>query len=107
MFSRHDICDADWDRIKDLLPGRSGQHGGVGNDNRLFVDAIRYLAETGVAWADLPRHFGKSNSLWQRYNRWCKNGVRQKIAEALRDGDTQWLSADSSCVRAAGGAAGA
>ena len=71
MFRRHDISDADWDRIKDLLPARSGQHGGVANDNRLFVDAIRYLAETGVAWADLPRHFGKSISLWQRYYRWC------------------------------------
>ena len=60
MFSRHDISDADWDRIKDLLPGRPGQHGGVGNDNRLFVDAIRYLAKTGIAWADL----GERLSCW-------------------------------------------
>lgn len=107
MFSRHDISDADWDRIQDLLPGRPGQHGGVGNDNRLFVDAIRYLAKTGIAWADLPTHFGKPNSLWQRYNRWCRNGVWQKIAAALRDDDTEWLSVDSSCVRATGAAAGA
>lgn len=107
MFSRHDIRDADWERIKDLLPGRPGQHGGVGNDNRLFVDAIRYLAKTGIGWADLPIHFGKSNSLWQRYNRWCRAGVWQKIAAALRDDDTEWLSVDSSCVRATGAAAGA
>jgi transposase len=107
MFSRHDLSDADWERIKDLLPGQPGQHGGVGNDNRLFVDAIRYLAKTGIAWADLPTHFGKPNSLWQRYNRWCRNGVWQKIADALRDDDTQWLSVDSSCVRATAAAAGA
>lgn len=107
MFSRHDMSDADWDRIKDLLPGQPGQHGGVGNDTRLFVDAIRYLAKTGIAWADLPIHFGKSNSLWQRYNRWCRNGVWQKIADALRDDDTEWLSVDSSCVRATTAAAGA
>ena len=107
MFSRHDLSDADWDRIQDLLPGRPGQHGGVGNDNRLFVDAIRYLAKTGIAWADLPTHFGKPNSLWQRYNRWCQRGVWQKIADTLRDDDTEWLSVDSSCVRAAAAAAGA
>jgi transposase len=107
MLSRHDICDADWDRIKDLLPGRPGQHGGVGKDNRLFVNAIRYLAKTGVAWADLPAHFGKPNSLWQRYNRWCRNGVWERIAGALRDRDTEWLSVDSSCVRASVAAAGA
>jgi transposase len=107
MFSRHDLSDADWGRIKDLLPGRPGQHGGVGKDNRRFVDAIRYLAKTGIAWADLPTHFGKPNSLWQRYNRWCRTGVWGRIAAALRDDDTEWLSVDSSCVRSTGAAAGA
>ena len=107
MFSRHDLPDAHWDRIKDLLPGRAGRHGGVGNDNRLFIDAIRYLAKTGIAWADLPTHFGKPNSLWQRYNRWCRRGVWQEVAAALRDDDTEWLSVDSSCVRAHPCAAGA
>ena len=107
MFSRHDLPDADWDRIKDLLPGRPGQHGGVGKDNRLFIDASRYLAKTGIAWADLPTYFGKPNSLWQRYNRWCRVGVWQRIAAALRDDDTEWLLAGSSCVRAHPSAAGA
>jgi transposase len=107
MFSRHDLSDAHWNRIKHLLPGQKGQHGGVAVDNRRFVDAIRYLAKTGIAWADLPIYFGKSNSLWQRYNRWCQKGVWQRIAAALRDNDTEWLSVDSSCVRATGSAAGA
>ena len=71
MLSRHDISDDHWSRIKDLLPGQVGGHGGVGNDTRLFVNAVRYLAKTGIAWADLPTCFGTSNSLWQRYNRWC------------------------------------
>ena len=107
MLSRHDLPDADWDRIEPLLPGRAGGHGGVGRDNRLFVDAIRYLAKTGIAWADLPTCYGKPNSRWQRYNRWCRRGVWRRIAAALRDGDTEWVSVDSSCVRATGAAAGA
>lgn len=107
MLSRHDIGDADWERVRDLLPGRAGQHGGVGADNRLFVDAIRYLAKTGIAWADLPTCYGKPNSVWQRYNRWCLRGVWVRVAEALRDDDAEWLSIDSSCVRATVAAAGA
>lgn len=107
MFSRHDIRDDHWDRIKDLLPGQAGGHGGVAADNRRFIDAIRYLAKTGIAWADLPVYFGKPNSLWQRYNRWCERGVWARIAAALRDDDTEWLSVDSSCVRGSLAAAGA
>ena len=107
MSSRHDIKDEDWNRIAPFLPGQKGGHGGVGNDTRLFVNAIIYIAMTGIAWADLPHCYGKWNSVWYRYSRWCKIGVWQKIAAELRDGDTEWLCVDSSCVRATGAAAGA
>ena len=107
MCSRHDIEDDAWAVIEPLLPGRRGGHGGVADDNRKFVDAIRYPCETGVAWRDLPHRFGSSNSLWQRCNRWCRTGVRQRIAAALGDEDAEWLATDSSCVRAAPAAAGA
>ena len=51
MAHRHAISDADWDRIKDLLPGRPGQHGGVARDNRRFLDAVLWIARTGAAVA--------------------------------------------------------
>ena len=66
MFSRHDISDEDWKRI---LPGQAGGYSGVGFDTRLFVNAIIYIAVTGIAWADLPHCHGKSKSVWQRYDR--------------------------------------
>ncbi len=107
MHSRHDISDAHYNRIKHLLPGQPGGHGGVALCNRTFINAIRYLLKTGVAWADLPYCFGAWNSIWQRYNRWCKTGVWQKIAAVLCDEDREWISVDSSCVRAHVAAAGA
>ncbi len=107
MLSRHDRSDDHWGRIRHLLPGQAGGHDGVGNDTRLFINAIRYLAKTGTAWADLPTCYGRPNSLWQRYNRWCQRGVWARVAAALRDDDTEWLSVDSSCVRANVAAAGA
>ncbi|HBN76889.1 MAG TPA: hypothetical protein DD473_13940 [Planctomycetaceae bacterium] len=56
--NHHDINDDDWACIEHLLPGRVGGQGGVGKNNRLFIDAIRYLAKTSVAWSDLPYFYG-------------------------------------------------
>ena len=107
MLSRHDLSAAHWPPIQRLLPGQAGGHGGVGNDTRLFINAIRSPARTGIAWADLPTRYGKPNSLWQRYNRWRRTGVGAKIAAELRDDDAEWLGVDSPRVRAAVAAAGA
>ena len=63
MPHRHAISDADWDRIKDLLPGRPGQTGWLAKDNRLFIDAVLWIAKTGAPWRDLPERFGNWNSV--------------------------------------------
>jgi transposase len=107
MQHRHAISDADWVRIKDLLPGRPGQHGGVAGDNRLFIDAVLYVARTGVPWADLPPRFGNPNSIWRRFNRWAEAGRWDPILAALRDPDLDLLILDSTAVRAHPCAAGA
>jgi transposase len=107
MLPRHAISDADWDRIKDLLPGQRGQHGGVARDNRLFVDAVLYVARTGIPWEDLPARFGKYNSVWRRFDRWARKGIWDRILNALRDPDLDRLILDSTVIRAHPCAAGA
>ena len=107
MLHRHAISDEQWDRIKDLLPGRRGQHGGVARDNRLFIDAILYIARTGIPWEDLPARFGKWNSIWRRFDRWAAKGRWDPILAALRDPDLDVLILDSTAVRAHPCAAGA
>src|SRR5581483_12480488 len=107
MLPRHAISDADWDRIKDLLPGQPGQHGGVARDNRRSIDAVLWIARTGAAWEDLPERFGKPNSAWRRFDRWCRKGVWKRVMGALRDEDLEWLILDSTAVRAHPCAAGA
>ena len=42
MTRRYALRDDQWERIKDLLPGREGHVGVTARDNRLFVDAVLY-----------------------------------------------------------------
>jgi transposase len=107
MLARHAISDTDWDRIKDLLPGREGQTGWIAEDNRLFIDAVLWIAKTGAPWRDLPERFGKWNSVWKRFDRWAHKGTWKLVFEALQDSDLEWLVLDSTVIRAHPCAAGA
>ena len=107
MRHRHAISDEDWDRIKDLLPGQPSQHGKVAKDNRLFIDAVLWIAKTGAPWRDLPERFGPWGSVWKRFDRWAKKGVWERVFAALRDPDLEWMIIDSTVVRAHQHAAGA
>jgi transposase len=107
MGHRHAISDANWERIKYFLPGKAGDSGWVAKDNRLFIDAILYVAKTGVPWRDLPERFGKWDTVFKRFNRWSKKGTWQAVFESLQDSDLEWLILDSTVVRAHPCAAGA
>ena len=106
MGRRHEVSDSDWERIKDLLPGQPGQHGGIAEDNRRFVNAVLYVAKTGIPWRDLPERLGHWNSQWRRFDRWAKAGRFAAVAAALADPDLDVLILDSTVVRAHACAAG-
>lgn len=107
MRHRHAITDTDWDRIKDFLPGRPGQRGVTATDNRLFIDAVLWIAKTGAPWRDLPERFGNWNSVWRRFDRWARKGVWRQVFAQLQDPDLERLILDSTIIRAHPHAAGA
>jgi transposase len=104
---RHEISDEHWDKIKDLLPGKPGDPGRTAEDNRSFVNAVLWIARTGAPWRDLPDRFGEWNSVFQRFNRWCKHGVWARLLQAWQDPDLECLMLDSTVIRAHQHAAGA
>ena len=99
MLHRHALTDEQWDRIQDLLPGKLGDPGRSGQDNRLFVDAVLYVAKTGVPWRDLPERFGNWNSLWRRFDRWCEKGIWEAIVQELGQLDFEELQLDSTSIK--------
>ena len=107
MGHRHAISDEQWACLESLLPGRPGDSGWTSKDNRLFIDAVLYVARTGVPWEDLPPRLGNWNSQWRRFDRWAKKGRWGPALAALRDPDLDVLILDSTAVRAHPCAAGA
>jgi len=109
MRYRHSVSDEVWERIKDRLPGNGTGPGVKAADNRLFVDGVLFLAKTGIGWRDLPERYGKWNSVFQRFNRWAKAGVWERIFKDLNDPDhgLKALMIDSTIVRANQEASGA
>ncbi len=103
---RHEIADDHWDRIKDFLPGQAGDPGVTAKDNRLFVNAVLWIAKTGAPWRDLPERFGPWGSVWKRFDRWGAKGVWKRVFEELQDPDLEWMIIDSTVVRARQHAAG-
>src|SRR3974377_728263 len=105
-------CDAlrddQWERIKDFVPGgRKGKRGPRTN-NRLFLDALLWMARSGGRWGALPEGFGGYQSVKRRYYRWVEMGVLDKMLAVLaREADLEWLMIDSTIVRAHQHAAGA
>jgi transposase len=107
-MNRHGLSDRQWERIEDLIPGKAGDRGMTGRDNRSFIDAVLWIARTGAPWRDLPPAFGNWNSVFRRFSRWAEAGVWQRLFEALADDpDFEYVILDATIVRAHQHAAGA
>ena len=60
------------------------QRGNVKNQTLQVLNAILYVAENGCKWRGLPNRFGNWHTIYTRMNRWAKNGVLDRIFEALQ-----------------------
>jgi transposase len=102
------LRDDQWERIESLLPGKPTDPGRTGTDNRLFIEAVLWVARTGSPWRDLPEVFGRWNSVYRRFARWSERGEWHRVFETLaQDADFEEVFLDSTSVRAHQHAAGA
>jgi len=78
--------------------------------DRLFVEAILFLARTGTPWRDLPKCFGAWDAVYNRFRRWENRGIWRGLFERLPGADLETvkiLLIDSTSIRAHPHAAGA
>lgn len=101
------LVDRQWARLAPLVPGKAGDRGATGRDNRRFVEAVLWIARTGAPWRDLPAELGRWNSQHRRFSRWSAKGVWQRLFEAMADDpDFEYVIIDATIVRAHQHAAG-
>ena len=101
MAKRYELTDRQWQRISDLLPGKAGDPGRTGADNRLFVNGVLWVLRSGAHWHDLPARYGKWKTVHKRFTRWAKAGVWERVFASLsKDLDNEYLRLDTTLVRA-------
>jgi putative transposase len=98
---RYELTEAQWLRIAPLLPGKVGDPGRSGADNRLFVNGVLWVLRSGAFWQHLPERYGKWKTVHVRFTRWAKAGVWEKVfADLIKDRKNEYLMLDSTLVRA-------
>ena len=111
---REQLTDAQWERLRPLLPPQKPQTGRPAHDHRRILEAILWLDRTGAPWRDLPPELGRWQTVSSRFYRWRQQGVWARVLAALQTqadarGELDWLLhyLDSTVIRAHQHAAGA
>ena len=101
------LSDEEWARIEPYLPrGRRGAHR---VDDRRVISGIIHMLKTGARWRDCPADYGPYTTIYNRFNRWSKQGVWEDVFYALSgsSGVVSTTAVDSTHVKAHRSAAGA
>jgi len=100
------LSDREWATIEPHLPkGRRGAHR---VDDRRVISGIVHMLRSGARWRDCPEVYGPYTTVYNRFNRWSRQGVWSEIFYALTGvRDVVSGAIDSTYVKAHRSAAGA
>ena len=114
-MSRYNLTDREWNAIRVYLPAeRPRKAGRPWIPHRQVINGILWVLRTGCIWAEVPSEFGKAKTIYNRFWRWSREGLWNRIfGELIRYRNstgkvnrTVWCI-DSSVIRAHRVAAGA
>ena len=97
-MGRYELTEFEWKTIQPLLPNKP--RGVPRVDDRRVLNGIFWVLRSGSPWADVPERYGPPTTIYNRFNRWRKAGVWDKLMDAIieaHDGKVQMI--DSSSVR--------
>jgi len=98
-MSRYYLTVFEWRVIEPQLPNQS--RGVPRVDDRRALNGIFWVLRSGAPWRDLPERYGPRTTCYDRFNRWRKAGVWDRLMDAIiaaHDGTIQMI--DSISIRA-------
>ena len=102
------LDDETWQEIEDFLHNCPRAYVGNREKCRRFIEGCLWILRIGSQWRFLPDVYGKWNTVYKRFARWCDHHVWRHLHEYfIDDPDLEYLLADSTIVRAHPCAAGA
>jgi transposase len=97
-MGRYELMDSEWKAIEPCLPNKPRGVPRV-NDRRV-LNGIFWVLRSGARWADLPERYGPPTTIYNRFNRWRKAGVWDRLMDVVtkaHDGNVRMI--DTSIVR--------
>ena len=105
------LTDEMFDRLEPILLEIKPKVGAPPEQSdRMFIEAVLYVARTGIPWRDLPDELGNYSAVYNRLKRWKTNGTWERLWLELQTDEIALadnLYIDSTCIRAHQHAAGA
>jgi len=100
---RFDLSDEEWPLLEPLMP--KARKSARADDPRI-MNAMFYVLRTGMPWRDLPERYGHYTTAYNRFNRWSRRGIFDRLASKSRDSPYLIDSTIVKAHRAASGAKG-
>ena len=93
------LSEAQMRRIEPYFP-RS--HGVPRVDDRRILSGILFVIRNGLRWRDAPREYGPHKTIYNRFVRWSRMGVFNRIFAALaaKGGKSDQLMIDATHMKA-------
>ena len=82
-MSRYDLSEFEWRVIDPLLPNKP--RGVPRVDDRRVLNGIFWVLRSGSPWRDLPERYGPYTTSYNRFRRWTKAVVWDRIMDAIND----------------------
>ena len=94
------LTDAQWVRMEPYCLGKATDPGRSGANNRLFMEAVLWIARTDSPWRDLPALFGNWSTAYRRFRDWREADVFKRIFDAMSDEpDMEYAMVDATLVK--------
>ena len=106
-MQREYIKNEAWVKIFYFLRNEKGIYIKSEKQVKKFVEAIYWMARTGAQWRELPIKYGRWNSVFKRFNSWARKNIWRDLFEfCIQEPDLEYVSIDTTIVRAHACAAG-